>query len=104
MNDCRRSKRVAGLRLTSCDRHIGNEAYDNKLQTDQGTGRRPDDYEEVLPSDECCHAVTSSSVAFAQGKDTGSNPGSSFLTQSGDVLGRRIPEEAAVFSAELGSA
>src|SRR5882762_1633370 len=57
MNDRRRSERVAGLRLTLCDRHVSNEGYDDKLQTDQGAGRRPDDYVEVLPPGECCHAV-----------------------------------------------
>src|SRR5207302_5844644 len=62
MNDRRRSKRVAGLRLTLCDRRVSNEGYYDKLQTDQGTGRRPDDYVEVLPCGEYCHAVTPSLV------------------------------------------
>jgi len=28
--------------------------------SDQRTGRRADDYVEILPSGDCCHAVTSS--------------------------------------------
>jgi len=39
-----------GLRLTWCGRPIGDEGYDDELQTDQCAGRRPDDYVEVLPS------------------------------------------------------
>jgi hypothetical protein len=49
----------------------------------------------------CRHLVF---CVFAQGKDTGSNPGSSFFAQSCDIPRWRTPEEAAVFSAELGRA
>ena len=57
----------------------------------EGAGRRPDDNVKVRPSHEWGHAVTSKRL----------RPQSSLLSQSGDVLGRRTPEEAAVFSAEL---
>src|ERR1700691_1358065 len=60
MNDGWRYKRAAGLCQTLCDRRLTSEGYDDKLQTDQGTVRRPEDYVEVLPSGECCHVVTSS--------------------------------------------
>lgn len=59
VNDRRRPKRIACLRLTSCNRHIGNEGYDDELQSDQGAGRRTDDYIKVPPSSECCHGVAS---------------------------------------------
>jgi len=50
MNDGGRGERAASLRLTWCDRPIGDEGYDNELQADQGAGRRPDDYVKVLSS------------------------------------------------------
>jgi hypothetical protein len=40
MNDGGCGERVAGLRLTGYDRPIGNQGYDDELQSDQGT---PDD-------------------------------------------------------------
>ena len=43
------SRNIAGLRLTWCDRPIGDQGYDDELQTDQCAGRRPDDHVEVSP-------------------------------------------------------
>jgi hypothetical protein len=47
-----------GLRLTGYQRPVGNEGYDHELQSDQGAGRRSDNYVEVLPARECGHALT----------------------------------------------
>src|SRR6266581_7479050 len=57
MNDARRRKGAAGLRVTWCDRHVGNERNDDELQSDQGASRRSDAYVEVFPSVECCHVI-----------------------------------------------
>ena len=50
MNDGWRRKRVAGLRVSLRYRPCGNERNDDKLQPDQGTGRRTDYHVEVFPS------------------------------------------------------
>src|SRR5437870_2418045 len=62
MNDCRRSKRAAGLRRTVSDGHVGDERYDDELQSDQGAGSRSHDYVEVLPPGKFCHVITWSSL------------------------------------------
>ena len=50
MNDGRRRKGVTGLRISSGDRHVGDEGHHDELQSDQGAIRRADDHVEVLPS------------------------------------------------------
>jgi hypothetical protein len=57
VNDGRRRKRFAGLCRTVSDGYVGDEGYDDELQTDEGTGRRADDYVEIFPSGQCGHTV-----------------------------------------------
>jgi hypothetical protein len=42
------------------DWHVGDEGYDDELQSDQGVAGRPDDHVEVLSSSGCCHSLTES--------------------------------------------
>src|SRR5438046_2678805 len=50
-------KGLAGLRVTSGNRHVGDEGHDDELQPDQRARRRADDHVEVFPSAEFGHAV-----------------------------------------------
>src|ERR1700733_6984473 len=57
MNDGRRRKGVAGMRVYPGEWHVGDQRHHDELQSDQSAGSRADDYVEVRPSAECCHAV-----------------------------------------------
>jgi hypothetical protein len=56
MNDGRRRKCSNTLRYTLC-RTLGNERHNDKLQSNQGTRSRADNYIEVFPSGERCHVI-----------------------------------------------
>src|SRR5437868_4263652 len=67
MNDCRGRKCGSGLRRTKWG-PLGNERYNDELQSNQGTCGRADDYVKAVPFCQLGHVVASSSVAFAPGK------------------------------------
>ena len=49
MNDARCRKGGARLRISAGVRRLGNEGYDDELQSDQRAGRRANDYLEAVP-------------------------------------------------------
>ena len=50
--DARCRKGGARLRISAGVRRLGNEGYDDELQSDQRAGRRANDYIEAVPIDE----------------------------------------------------